>query len=209
MRCVIISGSPDTDAEFIKKTVKTEDYIICADRGYCFAKEANIKPDLIIGDFDSCSDKIPNDGEVIRLFPEKDDSDTAHCVEVALNRKFDDIVILGAVGGRTDHTLANLSILLYIANRGANGVLLSESEKIVLLQKGKYSFSNLDGKTFSLFPFGCEKICVSYSGVKYMLNHQFIISETSSLGLSNVFTSDNSEIYIHEGNALLIINSKI
>ena len=41
MRCVIISGSPDTDAEFIKKTVKTEDYIICADRGYCFAKEAN------------------------------------------------------------------------------------------------------------------------------------------------------------------------
>lgn len=209
MRCVIISGSPDTDISFIKQIVKSNDYVICADQGYHFAKEANIKPDLIIGDFDSCPDKIPNDGEIIRLVPEKDDSDTAHCVEVALSRGFDDIILLGAVGGRTDHTLANLSILLYIANKGAKGILLSENEKIILLQKGKHSFSNLNGKTFSLFPFGCKKVCVSYSGVKYMLNHQFIFSETSSLGLSNIFTSDESEINILDGDALLIINSKI
>ena len=76
---------------------------------------------------------------------------------------------------------------------------------MAVLQVKKY----LNGKTFSLFPFGCKKVCVSYSGVKYMLNHQFIFSETSSLGLSNIFSSDESEIYIHDGDALLIINSKI
>lgn len=209
MRCVIISGSPDTDISFIKQIVKSDDYVICADMGFHFAKEANIKPDLIIGDFDSCTEIIPDDSEIIKLIPEKDDSDTAHCVEVALNRGFDDIVLLGAVGGRIDHMLANLSVLLYIANKGANGILLSKNEKIMLLQKGKHSFSKLNGKTFSLFPFGCEKVCVSYSGVKYMLNRQFIYSEAFSLGLSNIFTADDSEICIHDGNALLIIDSII
>ena len=62
MRCVIISGSPDTDISFIKQVVKSNDYVICADQGYHFTKEANIKPDLIIGEFDSFPDKIPNDG---------------------------------------------------------------------------------------------------------------------------------------------------
>lgn len=208
MRCVIISGSPDTDINFIKQTIRHSDYVICADKGYLFAKEAEITPNLIVGDFDSYIGKLPDACEIITLNSEKDDTDTAHCVELALKKGFDEIIILGACGGRLDHTLANLSTLLHIESCGAKGVLLSENEKILMLKAGEYSFKNLCGKTFSLFPFGCKSVCVSYCGVKYPLD-SFVVSCDTSLGTSNIFTSDDSKIKINDGNAIVIINYNI
>lgn len=208
MRCIIISGSPDTDINFIKQTVEQNDYIICADNGYRFAKAAEITPNLIVGDFDSYLGELPDESEIVTLNPEKDDTDTAHCVELALKKGFDEIIILGACGGRLDHTLSNLSTLLYIENFGAKGALFSQNEKILMLKSGVHRFDNLCGKTFSLFPFGCKSVSVSYSGVKYPLN-SFAVSCDTSLGVSNVFTSNTSEIIINDGNAIVIINYNI
>ncbi|MDO4830022.1 MAG: thiamine diphosphokinase [Clostridia bacterium] len=205
MRCIIIAGSPETNPDFIKQAVLKDDYIICADRGYHYAKLACVTPNLLVGDFDSCDDPLPKDCETVTLIPEKDDTDTEHCVKLALQKGFDDIVILGATGGRLDHTLANMALLLYIANKGAKGVLLSKYEKVLLLTQGEYSFENLCGKTFSLFPFGCYKVCVSYSGAKYPLDKKYVTSDTS-LGVSNVFFENICKINIYDGNAILVIN---
>lgn len=207
MHCVIIAGSPETDSNFIKRFVKDSDYVICADRGYFFAKNAGITPDVIVGDFDSYSDSdsIPSNCEVVTLNPVKDDTDTVHSIDIALEKGYKDITIFGAIGGRIDHSFANISALEYLHRKGARGELLSEKERIEFLSKGEYYYSGYNGKTFSLFPFGCNKVCVSYSGVKYPLNKYFIESHIP-LGVSNVFLSENCKINIYDGNAILIIN---
>ena len=205
MRCVIIAGSPETDSNFIKDFVMDNDYVICADRGYYFAKNAGITPDIVVGDFDSYSDEISDDCEVVTLNPVKDDTDTIHSIDIAIEKGYRDIIIIGAIGGRIDHSFANISALEYLHCKGAKGVLISKNERIEFLCKGDYNYNGYKGKTFSLFPFGCSEVCVSYSGAKYPLDRYFIKSQIP-LGVSNVFLSDKCKINIYDGNAILIIN---
>ena len=207
MRCVIISGSPETNPDFIKQAVKPDDYVICADRGYEFASLAGVEPNLIVGDFDSYKEKISAACEIVKLNPHKDDTDTINSIDLAFEKGFTDFLLLGALGGRTDHTFANITSLLYIADKGGRGVLLSEKERIELLNKGEYFYEKYCGKNFSLFPFGCESVCVSYRGVEYPLE-RYTLKSSVPLGISNVFTSEKSKIKIYDGNAILIINLK-
>ena len=136
MRCVIISGSPDTNSDFLSEVIKPDDYVICADRGCDFAKQAGITPNLVVGDFDSEPNVLFPNTKTVRLIPEKDDTDTMHSVGLALDKNFDTIVILGALGGRFDHSFANVAVLSYIHGHGRRGVLLSENEKIEFLSVG-------------------------------------------------------------------------
>ena len=206
MRCVIIAGSPDTDIHFIKSTVQTDDYVICADKGYSYAKAAGILPDMIVGDFDSCADQLPQNCEIVRLNVKKDDTDTAVCVNYALERGYDELVIMGATGGRLDHSYANLCLLEYISSCGAAGELLSEHEKIMILQNGEYLFHQHLGKTFSVFPFGCERAVATIQGAEYPVE-RFVFESRITRGLSNIF-AEQSRITVHDGKLLLIINLK-
>lgn len=205
MRCAIIAGSPETNSDFIKKIIKSDDYVICADKGYLYAKKAGIAPNLIVGDFDSYNDDILDDCEIIKLNTHKDDTDTVHSIDVAFNKGFTDFVILGALGGRTDHSIANISALQYIYSKGGSGVLLSETERIEFLSVGRYVYKDFIGKTFSVFPFGCTKVCISEIGVEYPLDRYFLESSVP-LGISNEFIAYESVIEIYDGNAILIIN---
>ena len=207
MHCVIIAGSPETNSEFIKRTVTDNDFVICADKGYLYAKNAGITPDVVVGDFDSFCSEITDDCEVISLNPIKDDTDTFHSIDIAIERGYTEFTIFGALGGRIDHSFANISALEYISEKGAKGILLSEKERVEFLPKGEYRYS-YKGKTFSLFPFGCSEVCVTYEGVFYPLD-KFRIKSGLSLGISNVFTSDESKINIYDGNAILIINLSV
>ena len=205
-RCVIISGAPEFDAEFIKTAVKNSDYVICADSGLTAAEKAGVTPDLIVGDFDSYTDSVPNDCEVIRLSVDKDDTDTLHCVKVALDRGFRDFALLAATGSRLDHTLANLSILEFFGENGATGVILSENETVCFICKGEHRFDGNKGKTFSVLPFGCESVTLSYSGAKYPLVNG-TLKHSVAMGISNVFVEDKAAITVHEGRALVIIDA--
>ena len=102
--CAIISGgeySPMDD-------IKAAEYIIACDRGYSYAKRSGIVPDLLLGDFDSYTGKLPEGAAVERLPREKDDTDTMHAVRRALELGFTRISLYCALGGRLDHLLANL-----------------------------------------------------------------------------------------------------
>ena len=205
MRCVIIAGSPDTDIDFIKKTVSNDDYLICADRGLFFAQKAGLKPDLIVGDFDSYKGKLPKECEIISLNSHKDDTDTMHAIDAAFERGYTDFLLLGATGGRIDHTFSNISALMYISKRGGRGSILSRNEFIRFLPEGVYKFDGLKGLTFSVFPFGCESVAVSYKGAEYPLDNYRLTADVP-MGISNVFISDKSEIKINDGNAIIILN---
>lgn len=216
MRCVIIAGSPDADAGFIRDHVGEGDYVICADSGYDHARSAGIMPQLIVGDFDSCRELPPGGSEVVRLNVRKNDSDTHACARIAIARGFRDIVITGATGGRLDHTLANLCVLDFLVSHGARVSLVSKTETVTLLTggsdtegsdtEGSYTFEDQSGKTFSLIPFGADRAVASIENADYPASRlEFECSATT--GLSNVF-KENCRITVHSGRLLLIINEK-
>ena len=207
-RCVIIAGAPEADAAFIQSVVRADDYIVCADRGAAAALAAGLKPDLIVGDFDSFAGSLPDNCEIIRLCPEKDDTDTQHAIDTALSRGFRDFVLLAATGGRLDHTYANLCMLAYLARRGAEGVILAKNKEVRLLTDGTYDYSGRCGQTFSVFPFGCPDAVLSYTGAKYPLNRGKLI-HSGAMGVSNIFVGDTAAITVHSGEALVFCYAQI
>lgn len=204
MRCIIIAGSPEADVSYIRSAVRCDDYVICADKGYHYAKLAGVTPNLIIGDFDSYTGELPEDIEVVRLNVHKDDTDTFVCADHALKKGFDEIVVLGGTGGRFDHSYANLCLLEYLTGQNVRASLMSAAEKIFLLKKGGYVFDGYSGKTFSLFPFGCARCVATVENAEYPVK-DFSFESRITRGLSNVFY-DDCRITVHSGKLLMIMN---
>lgn len=203
MRCVIISGSPDTNVEEIKSLCTSDDFIVCADSGYSFAKKAGLTPNLIIGDFDSLKEELPQNTEVVKLNTHKDDTDTEHCVMECIRRGYKDFLLLGSIGGRTDHTFANIATLAFLSEYNYNGIARNNCEEIRILKEGSYEMNNKKGLIFSVFPYGCESVNVTYKGAEYMLNNKTLTYNVSR-GISNVFVDDEAEITINRGRAILL-----
>lgn len=203
MRCVIISGSPDTNVEEIKSLCTSDDFIVCADSGYSFAKKAGLTPNLIIGDFDSLKEELPQNTEVVKLNTHKDDTDTEHCVMECIRRGYKDFLLLGSIGGRTDHTFANIATLAFLSEYNYNGIARNNDEEIRILKEGSYEMNNKKGLIFSVFPYGCESVNVTYKGAEYMLNNKTLTYNVSR-GISNVFVDDEAEITINRGRAILL-----
>ena len=203
MRCVIISGSPDTNVEEIKSLCTRDDFIVCADSGYSFAKKAGLTPNLIIGDFDSLKEELPQNTEVVKLNTHKDDTDTEHCVMECIRRGYKDFLLLGSIGGRTDHTFANIATLAFLSEYNYNGIARNNGEEIRILKEGSYEMNNKKGLIFSVFPYGCESVNVTYKGAEYMLNNKTLTYNVSR-GISNVFVNDEAEITINRGRAILL-----
>ena len=120
MRAFIYTGgSVRTDR--ITEHPKADDLRIAADSGYLTARALGDRVDLAVGDFDSMPEgTLPEGVEKIKVPAEKDDTDTQLAVEAAVSRGADDIVIIGGLGGRLDHTLSNLHILEDLAMRGVS-----------------------------------------------------------------------------------------
>jgi thiamine pyrophosphokinase len=207
MISVIISASPDTNVEEIKTLCNSDDFIVCADSGYSYAKQAGVTPSLIIGDFDSLKDELPENIEIVRLNTHKDDTDTAHCVMECIRRGYRDFLLLGSIGGRTDHTFANISTLAFLSEYHYKGVARNNGEEIRILNEGVYDMSGNKGLTFSVFPYGCEDVNVTYKGAEYPLDN-YTLTYNVSRGISNVFIDDSAEITINNGRAILLIYHK-
>ncbi len=217
-RCVIICGAPDADVDFIRQKIRgnsptdksvPDDFVICADSGYTYAKKAGIKPDLFVGDFDSLSDSLPEDIPKVTLRTHKNDTDSMHCATVALERGYKEIILFAAVGGRLDHTLANISVLQYISENGAKAAIFSDREEIFYFSKGRHTLYNVEGKTFSVFPFGCPEVTVTYDcNVEYPAD-KLRIQSSVAVGISNIFLDNRAEVVIESGTAVLILEKSV
>lgn len=205
---MIVSAAPQISTGFLKSKLRKDDFVICADGGADILLECAIVPDLIIGDFDSSKKYRQFAGtDIITLPVSKDDTDTMYCVKHALQMGFSDFIFLGATGGRLDHTLANLSLLLFLRSKGASGTVSDQYNDISLLNEGENVLRNLKGRTISVMPFACESVCLSYSGMLYPLEHSTITS-VYPYSISNVALSDAVTVTVHSGNALLVLPTK-
>ena len=191
----------------IRKIISPEDadLIICADSAYLKAQKENITPHAVIGDFDHGKQDEPqgNFEKLLRFSSVKDDTDTMLCVKYALNRGADEIQIIGGIGGRLDHTFANLQTLAYIHSRGAKGRISDGDHDVFLISdslslcKGKYDYASI---------FAYDPVCkdISLKGFKYE-GEGLELQSKFPLGVSNEITSDHAEIRVGEGRLLVIL----
>jgi len=203
-RCLIFTAYIRDD---LKELISKEryDYIICADGGYIHAQRFGIPADLIIGDFDSAKCPENNEKNVISVPVEKDDTDTMLCVKKAIELGYDDILILGGIGGRLDHTYANIQTLAYAVKNNVNAVLRDAQNEVCLLRPGTYSFPKFNG-TFSLFAYS-EKVSELTVGGVYYPAENISLNPFFPLGVSNKIIGSSAEISFTEG-ILLVISSK-
>ena len=109
--------------------VRDTDTVIAADGGWRVCRELSLTPSLLVADFDSL-DTVPEFGHILRLPVEKDDTDMIRAVKEGFARGETEFHLLGGMGGRrTDHTLANMQTLAYIARHGGRGWLYGTGEK--------------------------------------------------------------------------------
>ena len=178
------------------------DLVIAADAGYAACRAAGLRPDLVVGDFDSS--EAPEGEEVLRLPVEKDDTDTLHALRLGLERGCRDFVIVGGTGGtRPDHTLANLQCLLFLAASGARGRLYGDGVVWRVLHGESIEFPAATRGTLSLFCIGEEARGVTLRGLKYNME-QGAIRPDFPIGVSNSFIGEAASVEVAEGSLLMM-----
>ena len=206
VKCVIIGSVPEENEKLVREYTKNS-YVICADGGWDTARRCGITPDLIVGDFDSVEEELPKNVEVIRLSTHKDDTDMMYAIKEGFRRGYAAFILIGAVGGeRFDHSVANLSALLFIATHGGKGAIVSSDCEVFLITEGRLTLTEMKGSTLSVFPFGGPFCTVSYQGLEYPLTRHSLYAN-EPIGVSNRIVEDRAEIFLHEGNALVIVQT--
>ena len=201
-RCVIVGGAGINNYDYIRSRLYVDDYIVFCDSGLRHLEPLQVKPSLIVGDFDS-HDNPHLDVETIVLPCEKDDTDTVFAVKEAIKRGFDYFLLIGVVGARLDHTLGNVSILLYLDLIGKKGFIIDDYSEMEIVSKepayieDSYAF-------FSLLNVSGTAKGITIENAKYLLNNAEITCEYQ-YGVSNeVLPGKTAKVSILEGKLLLI-----
>lgn len=201
-RCVIIGGASIENYDIIRKHLKEDDFYIFCDSGLKHLEALGVNPHFIVGDFDSHQN--PNlDVETIVLPCEKDDTDTVFAVKEAVRRGFDDFLLIGVVGARIDHTLCNVSILLYLDSLGKKGCIVDDYSQMQIVADepvyidDSYAF-------FSLLNISGTAKGITIENAKYPLHSAEITCEYQ-YGVSNeVLPGKTTKVTVDEGKLLLI-----
>lgn len=207
-------------------SVKEEDLIIAIDGGMKYCEEKGIKPDFLLGDFDSYPFEEEEtlfvqeqeqyaifgqgslmrkeyDSPVIRLPRIKNETDLHAAIQLALGQGVREIHILGGLGGaRMDHSYAALQSLAYLTDLGAEGYLYGEKQVFTALKNGTKTFSKEYKGYFSAFSFTEESKGVTERGFKYLVENVSLLS-TEPVGVSNEFIGKEAEISVENGILIL------
>lgn len=198
--CYIVGAMPLSSE--LCPAPKPDDFIIAADKGYQELMAHGVSPDLVVGDFDSLG-TAPDHPNVIQLPAIKDDTDMVYAVREGLKRGYRRFVLLGSVGGRLGHTLANLQTLDWLTAQGAMGVLAGEGTVATALRDGSISFPTEMKGFLSVFcnsgtAFGVDLVNLKYPLTKYTLTGDF------PLGVSNEFLGSNARVAVERGSLLVL-----
>lgn len=202
MTALILASAPEREYEYVRKLARQADCIVCADGGVRHARACGLHPDLVIGDFDSGT--LPADCEVIRLKPEKDDSDLMCCAREAIRRGADTIWIACASGGRIDHFLANLFLLEYLGREGIDALFFDSRNRVRFHGGGTRRYTADPAYRYvGIIPLDAQLRGVTLRGLKYPLTDADL-DRASVISISNEAVSAEYSIAIKDGRALVV-----
>lgn len=196
--CVIFCA-----AEFsgLLNPIGPDDLVIAADGGLRHTQALGIRPDVILGDFDSLG-YIPEEGQVFPV--EKDDTDSMLAIRLGLERGYTDFRIYGALDGpRLDHTMANFQTLAFLAARGARGWLIGRDYIVTVASRETLIFSDSARGILSCFCLGADIQNLTIQGLQYPLERG-ALSASFPLGVSNHFLGQEGRISLGDGLLLVL-----
>ena len=194
-RCIIVSGGRPGPAP----QPQPGDFVIACDRGYRYCAGLGLQPDLFIGDFDSYDGAVDPAVPVERLQPEKDDTDTGHAIRHALDQGYRTLLLVCALGGRLDHTLANLQLFAKFSERDVYVTAVADTYAVRLLTgPDVFELPALGGGTVSVFSANDMARGVIERGMEYSIDDEPLSNRTSR-GLSNELTGEEATVAVEEG----------
>ena len=182
-----------------------EDYLLAADGGLRHLNKLNLKPQGILGDFDSLG-YIPEGAEVFPV--EKDDTDAMLAARKGLELGYREFLFYGALDGpRLDHTVANFQTLQFLADHGAKGYLVGRDYLVTVVKNEIISFPAEAEGIISLFCLGCDAKGVTIRGLHYELENG-TLTPGFPLGVSNHFTGKGATVQVKDGSILAMWDRK-
>ncbi|MDD5939172.1 MAG: thiamine diphosphokinase [Lachnospiraceae bacterium] len=190
------------------------DFVIAADNGLTYLQRMGIVPDHIIGDYDSL---VPEGQAALREFEkerpeavtrlpkEKDDTDTMAAVRLGFERGYKKFFIYAALGGRLDHTIANLQTLCFIKEHGGQGYIMDASCMAFIIRNETREFAEGFRGTFSLFSMDDKCTGVTIKGMDYETDG-ITLTNSFPIGESNFIPGDRkASVTVEHGTALAIV----
>lgn len=212
-KCFVI-GAGDFELDNLPDYREDFDTLIAVDGGLSHCGRLSLEPDVIVGDFDSLEETLLEavceiekrcPEKVLRLKPEKDDTDMLVALKWGLARGCSVFEIYGGMGGRLDHTLANIQCLLYLKNQGAEGYLMGNKDCILTLTGESKCFQPSMEGYLSLFSLEKESI-VSIANMKYPLS-SYAVTNDYPIGISNEFLPGKSGcVTVHAGAVAVLLH---
>ncbi|KAJ51513.1 thiamine pyrophosphokinase [Clostridium tetanomorphum] len=209
MKALIVSGGNPPSFSIIEEEVKKCDIIISADKGANVLYQYGIKPDLIVGDFDSIEKQVLEHFKllngIIEKFPEeKDFTDSHAALQKAIDLGAKEISLLACTGSRIDHLLGNIGLLYESLKLGVQTYIRDNNNLIRLVDKPLW-IERKNYKYFSLLSYGDVVKGITITGAKYPLNN-YNLKLGESLGVSNEVLNEKAYIDFKEG-LLFVIQS--
>lgn len=199
---------------------KPGDYVVAVDGGLKYLLDSGIRPDFLLGDFDSLEPEYKETVEEYRgrgesafmqLPVEKDDTDTLAAAKLGLSRGYREFVIYGGLGARLDHTMANIQTLVWILRHGGRGWLLDRETSITVIGPGRFDIPPSFWGTVSLFALDRQLTGVTIRGMKYEAENAEVTNDYP-VGCSNETLEESGlqpSITIGSGTGLIIMTDKL
>ncbi len=204
---IFLNGIMDSKNPFYKNLLKDEKDIFCADGGLKYALDLNIFPLEVWGDFDSIDDSLlekakKNGSKIVSFDKRKDFTDGELIISEISKRNFKKIVVLGGLGGRTDHLLTNLNLLFKFEN-----VFFIDEKETIFKVDYHTEIKNEKGKTISFIPMSDTVEGLTLKGFEYPANN-FTVKRGDSLCTSNVIKDNTATVNFNFGKLIGIIENK-
>lgn len=202
--CALVAASDFNEQDFMARfEAGCFDYIIAVDGGYAHLEACGVRPDMVLGDFDSLGYK-PTGIRVASYPPEKDKSDLELAFDRASSLRYDEVMVYGALGGRFDHSLANIQLFAKFSEKG---IYVSAVDGDVIL----CTLTGPDMLDLPAYTEGCVSVfslsdCargVTETGMKYALDNEPLTNRTSR-GVSNELLGLPATVSVEEGTLLVM-----
>lgn len=207
MRVVIFANGILPDVEAAKNLLRPDDFLLGVDGGARLIMQMGLMPNLVMGDLDSLDE---NDAYELGLadvrthqYPrDKDETDLELALQYALELNPASILVVAALGGRIDQTLANIALLTDSLLSHVN-IRLDDGVEEVFFCRSQAQIAGSVDDTVSLIPWNVEVRGVVTTGLQWQLNGETLFPYKTR-GISNAMIEDTATVKISEGLLLIV-----
>lgn len=208
MRTVIFANGEFNEPQRVRDLLRADDLIIAVDGGTRYAWEVDADPELVIGDLDSLTadeqQRLRTTGVEVSSFPaRKDKTDLELALHRAVSEGAESVIILAALGGRLDQTMANLLLLTLPELHNVDVRVVDGRQEAFLIRDGG-RIEGQGGDIVSLIPLGGDATGITTQGLEWALDGDEL-RFGATRGVSNVLTAEQASVRVRQGLLLCVV----